>query len=379
GVLSALRELMLVDSRDELLRSRAYGEFAYRFFASGASDLCAYVLQLATGDDNPYARALCAGIEPAAALAAAVESDLRNLQTLCEFSPNQLKGDFAGRYLLPDVPMAAQVNLPAAYHERMRNVRKLGLGIYARNTMFVLADDGTISPVSHPDPVTLRDLVGYEREKQLIIQNTQALLEGKPAANMLLTGDAGTGKSSTVKAVVNKLAAEGLRILELRKDQLHLIPALLDELTANPLCFILFIDDLSFSHNSDDYAALKAVLEGSVSAKSPNVVVYATSNRRHLVKESFSERDGDDVHRNDTIQEIVSLSERFGIRVTFSKPNKETYLAIVSQLVRDRGMEFDADKLALAAERYALRSGGRSARRARQFVDALVSGSQTVE
>ena len=133
----------------------------------------------------------------------------------------------------------------------------------------------------------------------------QALLQGKPAANILLSGDAGTGKSSTVKAVANEFKDEGLRIIEVRKDQLIDIQRIIDDLNCNPLKFILFIDDLSFNQTDDNFSALKAILEGSVSAKSANVVIYATSNRRHIVKESFAERDnGDDVHRNDTVQEL---------------------------------------------------------------------------
>ena len=239
--------------------------------------------------------------------------------------------------------------------------------------MFSLADDGAVCPVAHPDPQRLSDLAGYEREKGLILANTRALLAGKPAANVLLSGDAGTGKSSTVKAVVNELAGEGLRIIEVRKDQLKLIPAVLDELAANPLKFIVFIDDLSFARDDDNYAALKAVLEGGVSSKSPNVVIYATSNRRHLVKESFSARDGDDIHRNDTMQETLSLSERFGLQISFFKPDKAAYLAIVRQLAHTCDLAVPVEELEAGAERFALGRGGRSARAARQYVDSLVA------
>jgi predicted AAA+ superfamily ATPase len=227
--------------------------------------------------------------------------------------------------------------------------------------------------VRNPDQTRLASLVDYEREKKIIVDNTLALLEGKPAANILLTGDAGTGKSSTVKAVVNELHDRGLRILEVRKEQLHEIPGVLDELNSNPLKFILFIDDLSFQKDDDNFSALKAILEGSVSAKSRNVVIYATSNRRHLVKETFSDRDGDDIHRNDTMQEIISLSERFGIQITFQKPNKQTYLDIVRHLADERGVQYDPAQLEIEAERFALGRGGRSARAASQFVDSLIA------
>ena len=207
----------------------------------------------------------------------------------------------------------------------------------------------------------------------MIIENTLALLEGKPAANILLTGDAGTGKSSTIKAVANELYGKGLRILEVRKEQLYALPEILDQLSENPLKFIIFVDDLSFREDDDNFGALKAILEGSVSARSGNVVIYATSNRRHLVKETFSGREGDDVHRNDTMQEILSLSARFGIHLSFYKPNKETYLHIVTHLAEENGIVMPKDEMYVLAERFALEKGGRSARAAKQFVDSLIT------
>ena len=208
--------------------------------------------------------------------------------------------------------------------------------------------------------------------KKIILDNTKALLEGRAAANILLTGDAGTGKSSTVKAVVNELHKEGLRIIEVHKEQLCEIPVILDELLDNPLKFILFIDDLSFQKDDDNFSALKAILEGSVSAKSKNVVIYSTSNRRHLVKEKFSDREGDDVHFNDTVQEIISLSDRFGIHITFNKPNKETYLDIVRSLADKKGIKCDTVELERKAEQFALEKGSRSARAAKQFVENMI-------
>lgn len=162
----------------------------------------------------------------------------------------------------------------------------------------------------------------------------------------------------------------------MRRDQLHRLPALLDELASNPLKFIIFIDDLSFAGNDGNFSALKAVLEGSVSAKSKNVVIYATSNRRHLIKESFSERDGDDVHRNDTMQELVSLSERFGLQITFQRPDKQTYLDIVRKLAEENNINMQRSELEESAERFVLNRGSRSARAARQFIDSLLSSEQ---
>ena len=173
--------------------------------------------------------------------------------------------------------------------------------------------------------------------------------------------------------MANALSAEGLRLAELRREQLPLLPAVLAQLAENPLKFILFIDDLSFLTDDESFNALKAALEGGLSARSQNVVIYATSNRRHLVKERFSDREGDDVHCSDTLQELKSLSDRFGLQVTFQRPDKATYLHIVEQLAQDRGLAIPAAQLRAEAERAALARGGRSARLARQVVDQLLT------
>ena len=228
-----------------------------------------------------------------------------------------------------------------------------------------------LKPVSSPDAIQLSELVGYEPQRKQVIDNTKALLNGLNASNILLYGSAGTGKSATVKAVANSFAGEGLRLIEFSKNELHLLPELLEELHANPLKFILFIDDLSFQENDDDFSALKAVLEGSISARANNTVIYATSNRRHIVRETFSQRAGDEVHRNDTVQETISLSERFGIQILFDKPNKDLYLEIVQNLAEEAGLRTDADVIALKAEQFAMRKSGRSARAAKQFVEQL--------
>ena len=265
------------------------------------------------------------------------------------------------------------MDLRDEYLHRTANIGTYGFGIYAKHHMFRVDEHDQIVPVLHPDRTQLSQLVDYQRERGIVLDNSKALLMGKPAANILLTGDAGTGKSSTVKAVVNELRRDGLRLIEIRKDQLRAIPKLLDELSDNPLKFVLFIDDLSFPKDDDDFGALKAVLEGSVTVKSPNMVIYATSNRRHIIKEKFSDREGDDIHRNDTIQELISLSDRFGIHVSFSKPSRETYLRIVRHLAVENNLEIPEKDLDALAERFALERGGRSARLARQFVDGLLS------
>lgn len=350
----------------------AYGEFVSALYHANGGDLCAHLRKLCENSENIYVRTVGQGITPAPHLCRTLEYELATLQMAADLSPADLLQDIEMADYLPTFT-SEKTDLAACIHHRVANIRRYGYGIYAENHMFYLDAENRIIPVLHPDPILPEDLVDYTRERQIVLDNTRALLEGKPASNILLSGDAGTGKSSTVKAVGNALFAEGLRIIEVRKDQLSAIPGLLDELSANPLKFILFIDDLSFLKDDDNFNALKALLEGSVSAKSSNVVIYATSNRRHIIRETFSDREGDDIHRNDTMQEMLSLSGRFGIHITFGKPNKETYLRIVHRLAEVRGVSLPQEELDLLAERFALERGGRSARLAGQLINQLLT------
>lgn len=286
-----------------------------------------------------------------------------------------LEGGDALQYQMP-LPWKVEPELVYAkeYAARRRDVSRTGYGIFARYHVFTL-EEGVLTPVRCPDPQRLSELPGYEREREKIVENTEALLSGLPSANVLLYGDAGTGKSSTVKALANEYHDRGLRLVEIKKHQLYQMPALMDELADNPLKFILFIDDLSFSSNDDNFAALKAILEGSVGGRSRNVAVYATSNRRHLVKETMSDRTaGDDIHAADTRQELMSLSARFGLTVTFQRPDKALYESIVMDLAQRCGVQLPSDQLMMRAEAFALRAGGRSPRVAKQFVELLAAG-----
>ena len=352
--------------------SSAYAEFVAALYNANGGNLGEYVKELSFNSENVYVKTVGSGKDVPNYLYYALVSELDTLQEVAELSKETLTASLDYKGFLPEFT-TTKLRLREIYLHRVDNINKYGYGIYAKNRMFYVNEQGDIVPVLHPDKTVLSDLIDYERERQIVIDNTRALLAGKPAANILLTGDAGTGKSSTIKAVANALWNEGLRIVEVRKDQLRSIPKVLNELSSNPLKFVLFIDDLSFLKDDDNFNALKAVLEGSVTAKSNNVVIYATSNRRHIIKEKFSDREGDDVHRNDTMQELISLSERFGIHVTFSKPNKETFLHIVHHLAEENGIDIPKDEIELLAERFALERGGRSARLAKQFIDGLLS------
>lgn len=350
----------------------SYAEFVSALYEKNGGNISRYVKEICENSENVYVKAVGRGEDIPNYIYIALENELDILQEVADLTKEGLTEFIDYKGFLPDF-MTENLRIKDSYLHRTNNIGKYGYGIYAKNKMFYVDSHGDIAPVKNPDKIELSQLVDYERERKIIIDNTKALLDGKPAANILLTGDAGTGKSSTIKAVANALWSEGLRVVEVRKDRISAIPKVLDELSSNPLKFVLFIDDISFLKDDDSFNTLKAILEGSVTAKSENVVIYATSNRRHIIRESFSDREGDDIHRNDTMQELVSLSERFGIHITFSKPNKETYLHIARHLAKENGIEMEEKEFELLAERFALERGGRSARLARQFIDGLLS------
>lgn len=344
----------------------SYCEFTYELFKK-TDNLTEYILGCVLEDDNVYIMQKAQGRAVGAALETSVQHELKILEQIAQLGPGDLAADIEYDGYLPKWNTTS-IDFAAAYNDRLKTIAVNGYGIFAKHTKLRLKN-GEIVAVQSTDPVRFGDLKGYESERQQVIDNTLALLAGKKAANVLLYGDAGTGKSSTVKAIINEYQDKGLRLIEIGKKQVADISVIIEKLKNNPLKFILFIDDLSFSQENDDLYELKAALEGSISAMSTNVVIYATSNRRHLVKETFSDRQGDDVHRNETLQEQWSLSDRFGLRVPFMKPNKDLYLQIVHELKIDYKIKMDDEQLNLLAERYAI--GGRSPRAARQFIEQL--------
>ena len=375
AVFRSLLDDPVVSALQRFLETRSasdYAAFAAALYVANGGALDAHIQSLCAENDNVCVRLAARGEALPAHLRDCLTQELATLQAVASLTPDDLQNAVDSDLPLPGFA-SSQADLSAAYEKQMEQIGKLGYGMYARHTMFSLDARGTLVPVPHPDTILPEELVDYARERGIVMENTRALLFGKPAANMLLTGDAGTGKSSTVKAVANALSPEGLRLVELRREQLPLLPEVLAQLAENPLKFILFIDDLSFLTDDESFNALKAALEGGLSARGANVVIYATSNRRHLVKERFSDREGDDVHCSDTLQELKSLSDRFGIQVTFQRPDKATYLHITEQLARDRGLSVPTETLFAEAERAALARGGRSARLARQVVDYLAS------
>ena len=264
-----------------------------------------------------------------------------------------------------------EIDFYKIYFEHIKNIDKKGYGIFYNNNMFVLDDRKNIIAVKNKDNQDIKKLYGYEIERNKVLSNTKILIEGKKANNILLYGDAGTGKSSTVKAVANFFKDEGLRLIEIKKNQLHFITDIIEKLSCSPLKFIIFIDDLTFSSNDDTFSYLKAILEGGVNSFPNNIAVYVTSNYRHLIKENFTDRTGDDIHIEDTIQQIMSLTNRFGMIITFQKPGRDLFKEIVLSYAKENNIKTDKEELIKQAEAYAIRSAGRSPRVAKQFIELL--------
>lgn len=368
--------LTLCDAKEEKPAVRAEKAAAFVHALYGVTDdLGVYVCNLVLEDENAYIRRAGAGTLTGH-FRGALPHELETLQMLCDVTPDDVR-----RFTESPLPLPEWQNAPCdlakIYRERVEHIGETGYGIFAKYHMFCLKD-GKITPVKHPDMQRLSDFSGYALERSRVLANTEALLAGNPCNNVLLYGDAGSGKSSTVKAIANEYYPKGLRLIEVKKSELFFLPDILDELANNPLKFIIFIDDLSFVRGDGDFSALKAILEGSVSGRSRNIAIYATSNRRHLIQESLSDRDGDDLHLQDTIQELTSLSARFGLQITFSRPDKALYESIVCDLAKQYHVELPKEQLLQKAEAHALRHGGRSPRTARQFIEYMAYAAEKI-
>jgi len=366
-VFSHLERIVREEATEEKIK--AYAAFVGEIYSSRLS-LSELVKKYVFEDENVYIKSAAHDFEVSPSVISALKTELAALSDFASLNVNDFVRALEIEQLLPFD--SEKTDIYSEYIERVKNVSRYGYGIFSASPMFRLADSGIIEPIMSADKTTVDKFIGYKEEREAVLRNTEAFVEGRPAANTLLCGDAGTGKSSTVKAIANHFFDKGIRLIELRKDQLKMLPEVMGKVSENPLKFIIFIDDLAFNKSDDNFSMLKAALEGSASAKADNAVIYATSNRRHIIKESFSDRDGDDVHRNDSMQETLSLSERFGLVVSFTKPNKQLYLEIVHALAERFEIKIPASELDVRAEAFALKKGSRSARCAEQFIDSLL-------
>ena len=256
--------------------------------------------------------------------------------------------------------------------------KQYGYGVFAMNRAFRIRRGPAgleFLPISNVDGVRLEDLLGYELQKKELRRNTEAFLAGKHANNVLLYGDAGTGKSTSVKALINEYYDRGLRMIEIYKHQFGELSHILAKIKDRNYRFIIFIDDLSFEENEVEYKFLKAVIEGGVETRPENVLIYATSNRRHLVRETWNDRQDmehhGDIHRSDTMEEKLSLAARFGVTINYNAPTPKEFQAIVKALAARQGVEMDEEELMVKANAWEVRHGGFSGRTAQQFVHYL--------
>ncbi len=350
----------------------AYSAFVSEIYAGGGN-LTDCVRRAVFENENVYVKSVSKAHECDSNIIYSAKRELRIFSEFASLTATDFLNDMGFDGEISGFT-SENIDLLKEYEQRVSMIDKYGYGMFAAYGMFRLGDGDhpSLEPIRTPDDISVDSFIGYEEERGKVISNTEAFLAGKPAANVLLYGDAGTGKSSTVKAVANRFFSEGLRLIELRKDQLSLLPYVMGQIGTNPLKFIIFIDDLSFYRSDDCFSMLKAALEGSASAKANNAVIYATSNRRHIVRETFGDRDGSDVHRNDSMQEALSLSERFGLKILFARPNQQLYLEIVRELAEKKCIEMPKSELETKAEAFALSRGVRSARCAEQFIDSLI-------
>lgn len=256
--------------------------------------------------------------------------------------------------------------------------RQYGFGLFAMNRAFRVQGHGReleFLPITNVDRVMLEDLLGYEKQKEELRRNTEAFLAGRHANNVLLYGDAGTGKSTSVKALVNEYFSRGLRMIEIYKHQFEDLSAVLAQVKNRNYRFIIFIDDLSFEENEVEYKFLKAVIEGGVETRPDNVLIYATSNRRHLIRETWNDRTDmehhGDIHRSDTVEEKLSLSARFGVTINYNAPTPKEFQAIVLTLAARQGIRMEEKELLALANTWEVRHGGFSGRVAQQFVNYI--------
>lgn len=360
-----------------------------------------YLTTLLVNDENSYSRSCEIVGEISGSIVDAVVHDMEIIKELFDYDFSSMKDELAlsAWDLVEDYRASGEES--KVYNSRIRSriceltarfeeakdatdmkdsltlfYKEYGVGRFGLHKAFRVDKDNdgnvTIVPILNIAHVKLDDLVGYEHAKKLLTDNTEAFVSGKKANNCLLYGDAGTGKSSSIKAIANEYFDRGLRVIEIYKHQFEDLNSVIAQVKNRNYKFIIYMDDLSFEDFEIEYKYLKAVIEGDLEKKPKNVLIYATSNRRHLINERFSERD-DSVHMEDTMQEKFSLSARFGCSIYFGKPDKKEYQEIVKVLAQRNGITMDEDKLLAEAGKWELYHGGMTGRSAQQFIDHMSS------
>ncbi|MEY8316139.1 ATP-binding protein [Oscillospiraceae bacterium 50-58] len=368
---------MMLDALYQKNGEEALEEYVSRFHvlrSDGYEGLGDWLWDWLRYNETPYSRLIDQGkSDPALENAARRDIDTLVLlaETDCDRFIDAMKPLLGSEYAatlagLPRWRAAA----PFDFDSLTQFYKDHGAGEFAKYRAF-LWEDGSLVPVADPDCPKPEDLLGYEHQRGQVEQNTRLMLAGRQANNVLLFGDGGTGKSATVKSMLHLPGMEDLRLIEVEKENLTGMPELIRSLAGRRQKFILFIDDLAFDQDDKTYSALKTILEGTLEKRPANVCIYATSNRRHLVRQTFADRAGDEVDTFETISEKTALAERFGLRIPYLTMNKAGYLALVDHLAAQAGISMDRDALHAQAMTWEIRHAGRTPRVARQFVASL--------
>ena len=370
----ALQLLDAAARRDGEGALAAYDQMFYRLKAEGYSGLGTWLWDTLRYTETPYGDLAGSGRSDPE-LERAARRDVDALLQLARLGAEDIR--VALKPILTEEYVSVLDNLPAwetgapfTFEELASFYQENGAGLYAKYRAF-LWEEGRLVPVADPDCPHPVELLGYDQQRKQVLDNTRLLVEGKPSNNVLLFGDGGTGKSATVKSMLYLPGMENLRLIEIQKENLVGMPRLIRSLAGRRQSFILFIDDLAFDQDDKTYSSLKTILEGGLEKRPLNVAIYATSNRRHLVRQTFSDRAGDEVDAFETISEKTALAERFGLRIPYMTMSKSEYLALIDHLAGLYHVEMNREVLHAKAMEWEIRHAGRTPRVARQFIASL--------
>ena len=370
----ALQLLDAAARRDGEGALAAYDQMFYLLKAEGYSGLGTWMWDTLRYTETPYGDLAGSGRSDPE-LEGAARRDVDALLQLARLGAEDIR--VALKPILTEEYVSVLDNLPAwetgapfTFEELAAFYQENGAGLYAKYRAF-LWEEGRLVPVADPDCPHPVELLGYDQQRKQVLDNTRLLVEGKPSNNVLLFGDGGTGKSATVKSMLYLPGMENLRLIEIQKENLVGMPRLIRSLAGRRQSFILFIDDLAFDQDDKTYSSLKTILEGGLERRPLNVAIYATSNRRHLVRQTFSDRAGDEVDAFETISEKTALAERFGLRIPYMTMSKSEYLALIDHLAGLYHVEMNREVLHAKAMEWEIRHAGRTPRVARQFIASL--------